>query len=170
MSALILFGYSPGPELFEQNLDVAGGTFLAYLFAYLALLLLGFLLTPIFLSVLRLRKVHLLPLVVMLSVMGAFALQSSVFDLWSVLGFGALGYFLRLYGYPLSPIVIGVMLGPICESNFRRSLLISRDGLSIFWEREIAFTILSVTVILVVWGLAGKGVSKWLKRQFSRVR
>lgn len=168
MNALILFGYFPRSELFEQNLDVAGGMFLAYIFANIALAFLGFLLTPVFLSVLRLRKVHLLPLVVMLSVMGTFALQSSVFDLWSMLGFGALGYFLRLYGYPLAPIVIGVVLGPICEANFRRSLLISRDGLSIFWERDIAFTILSVTTILIVWGLFGKGVSRWLKRQFWR--
>lgn len=168
MSALILFGYFPGPELFEQNLDVAGGMFLAYIVANIALAVLGFLLTPLFLSVLRLRKVHLLPLVVMLSVMGTFALQSSIFDLWSMLGFGALGYFLRLYGYPLAPIVIGVVLGPICESNFRRSLLISRDGLSIFWEREIAFTILSVTAILVIWGLFGKGTSRWLKQKFKR--
>lgn len=170
MSALILFGYFPGPELFEQHLDVAGGMFLAYIFANIALVFLGFLMTPVFLSVLRLRKVHLLPIVMMLSVMGTFALQSSMFDLWSMLGFGALGYFLRLHGYPLAPIVIGVVLGPICEANFRRSLLISRDGLSIFWEREIAFTILSVTAILVIWGLFGKGLSNWLKTQFRRTR
>jgi putative tricarboxylic transport membrane protein len=166
MSALILFGYFPGPELFEQNLDVAGGMFLAYIVANVALVVLGFVMTPVFLSVLRLRKVHLLPLVVMLSVMGTFALQSSIFDLWCVLGFGALGYVLRLHGYPLAPVVIGVVLGPICEANFRRSLLISRDGLSIFWEREIAFTILVVTAALVLWGLVGSGVSAWLRRQF----
>ena len=124
--------------------------------------------TPVFLSVLRLRKVHLLPLVVMLSVMGTFALQASIFDLWSMLAFGALGYFLRLYGYPLAPIVIGVVLGPICESNFRRSLLISRDWLSIFWEREIAFSILLVTTILVLWGLFGPMISRQVKRKSHR--
>ena len=168
MSALILFGYFPGPELFEQNLDVAGGMFLAYIVANIALVVLGFVMTPLFLSVLRLRKVHLLPLVVMLSVMGTFALQASIFDLWIMLAFGALGYFMRLYGYPLAPIVIGVVLGPICESNFRRSLLISRDGLSIFWEREIAFTILLVTTILVLWGLFGSRIFQRLKRHFKR--
>lgn len=168
MSALILFGYFPGPELFEQHLDVAGGMFLAYILANVALAILGFLLTPLFLSVLRLRKVHLLPVVMMLSVMGTFALQSSVFDLWVMLGFGVLGYFLRCYGYPLAPIVIGVVLGPICESNFRRSLLISKDGLSIFWERDIAFIILAVTLFLVVWGIFGGLLSRNLKGPFKR--
>ena len=168
MSALILFGYCPGPDLFERHLDVAGGMFLAYIVANIALVFLGFLLTPLFLSVLRLRKVHLLPLVVMLSVMGTFALQSSVFDLWVMLGFGVLGYFLRCYDYPLAPIIIGVVLGPICESNFRRSLLISRDGLSIFWEREIAFYILLVTAILVIWGLVGCFVARWLRQWLRR--
>lgn len=164
MSALILFGYFPGPELFEQHLDVAGGMFLAYIVANVSLAILGFLMTPLFLAVLQLRKVHLLPIVVMLSIMGTFALQSSVFDLWVMLGFGALGYFLRCHGYPLAPIVIGVVLGPICESNLRRSLLISRDGLSIFWERDIAFIILVITALLVVWGLLGGIVTGWRRR------
>lgn len=168
MSALILFGYFPGPELFEQHLDVAGGMFLAYIFANVALAVLGFLMTPLFLSVLRLRKVHLLPIVVMLGFMGTFALQSSVFDLWVMLGFGAIGYVLRCHDYPLAPIVIGVVLGPICEANFRRSLLVSRDGMSIFWERDIAFAILLVTVFLVLWGLVGKTISDKVKLRLRK--
>jgi len=168
MSALILFGYFPGPELFEQNLDVAGGIFLAYIVANITLIFLGFLLTPLFLTILRMRRVYLLPLVLMLSIMGTFSLQSSIFDLWVMLGFGCLGYFLRSSGYPLAPIIIGVVLGPILESNLRRSLLISRDGLSIFWEREISLLILSVTTILVLWGLFGPLISAWIgKRKVS---
>lgn len=168
MSALILFGYFPGPELFEQNMDVAGGMFLAYIVANVALLFLGFLLTPVFLTVLMLRKVHLLPLILMLSVMGTFALQSSIFDLWVMLGFGVLGYVLRRNGYPLAPIVIGVVLGPICEANFRRSLLISRDGLSIFWQREIALAILLVTAAIVLWPMVSALLRRSVQGQRAR--
>lgn len=163
MSALILFGFFPGPELFEQNLDVAGGMFLAYIVANISLIVLGLFLTPVFLSILRLKKAYLLPLVLMLCVMGTFAIQSSIFDLWVMLGFGVLGYFLRRYDYPLAPIVIGVVLGPICEANFRRSLLISRDGLWIFWERNISITILSITALLVLWAI-GSGLLRWFAR------
>jgi len=163
MSALILFGFFPGPELFERNLDVAGGMFLAYIVANVALIFLGFLLTPVFLAILRMRRVYLLPLVLMLSVMGTYSLQSSVQDLWVMLGFGFLGYFLRYFGYPLAPIIIGVVLGPILESNLRRSLLISRDGLSIFWEREITLLILTVTALLVLWGLFGANAARLLR-------
>jgi putative tricarboxylic transport membrane protein len=106
----------------------------------------------------------------MLSIMGTYSLQSSIFDLWVMLGFGCLGYFLRYFGYPLAPIIIGVVLGPILESNLRRSLLISRDGLSIFWEREITLLILTVTAILILWGLIGPHVSRMVrKRKASRV-
>lgn len=165
MGALILFGYFPGPELFEKNIDVAGGMFLAYIAANFALLILGFVLTPVFLIILRLKKVYLLPMILLLSVMGTFALQSSIFDLWVMLGFGVIGYVLRSYDYPLAPIVIGVVLGPICESNFRRSLLISRDGVSIFWEREISAVILAITLGIILWSLLGPIV----RRKFRNV-
>jgi putative tricarboxylic transport membrane protein len=64
----------------------------------------------------------------------------------------------------LAPIIIGVVLGPILESNLRRSLLISRDGLSIFWEREITLLILTITAMLVLWGLIGPHVSRMMRK------
>lgn len=67
-----------------------------------------------------------------------------------MLGFGPLGIAFRLADYPLAPIVIGTILGPIVENNLRRSLLISQDGLAIFIERPISLTLLVVDVLLVI--------------------
>lgn len=150
MGALILVGFFPGPELFENNTDVVGGIFLAYIAANIALFLLGVLLTPIFASVLKLKKKHLIPVVVLLSIIGVYAVQSSSFDLWIMFGFGVVGYFLRKTGYPLAPMVIGTVLGPICEANFRRSLVLSGDDFSIFLDRPVAATILAITALALV--------------------
>lgn len=150
MGALFLLGFYPGPELFEYNKDVAGGIFLAYMSANVFLLVLGIALTPLFVLVLKFPKAYLIPAVLLLSVIGTFAIQSSVFDLWVMFGFGIIGYFMRRGGYPLAPVIIGAILGPICESNFRRSLLISDDGLAIFIQRPISATILTIVAAILV--------------------
>jgi putative tricarboxylic transport membrane protein len=102
-------------------------------------------------SVLKLKKKFLIPIIILLSTIGTFALQASLFDLWVMLGFGVVGYGLRKFDYPLAPMVIGAVLGPICESNFRRSLVISGDDYGIFVERPLAATILAINLVLLVW-------------------
>lgn len=113
------------------------------------LLIFGIVLTPVFVSVLKFPKAYMIPAILLLSIIGTYAIQSSVFDLWVMFGFGIIGYFLRRGGYPLAPIIIGAILGLICESNFRRSLLISDNGLQIFIERPISVVILSIVVVLL---------------------
>ena len=102
-------------------------------------------------SVLKLRRAWLLPGVLLLSVMGTYSLQNSVFDLWVMLAFGVIGYLMRRGGFPLAPVIIGLILGPVLENNLRRSLLISRDGLEIFVQRPISATILAITALLLTW-------------------
>ncbi|WP_185804002.1 tripartite tricarboxylate transporter permease [Pontivivens nitratireducens] len=151
LAALFLLGFFPGPELFQYNADIAGGIFIAYLIGNIVLLIAGIVLVPFFGSVLKLPKAWLLPAVILLSTMGTYALQNSVFDLWVMLVFGAVGYLLRRANYPLAPIIIGMILGPVLENNLRRSLLISRDGLQIFIDRPISATILGMTGVLLAY-------------------
>ncbi|QIK40473.1 tripartite tricarboxylate transporter permease [Pontivivens nitratireducens] len=151
LAALFLLGFFPGPELFQYNADIAGGIFIAYLIGNVVLLIAGIVLVPFFGSVLKLPKAWLLPAVILLSTMGTYALQNSVFDLWVMLVFGAVGYLLRRANYPLPPIIIGMILGSVLENNLRRSLLISRDGLQIFIDRPISATILGMTGVLLVY-------------------
>lgn len=150
MGALILLGFFPGPDLFRDHPDVAGGIFVAYLMGNIVLLLLGILLAPIFGSVLKLPKAWLLPAILLLSTLGTYSLQNSTFDLWVMLVFGAVGYVMRRAGYPLAPLIIGLILGSIMESNLRRALLLSQDGLVIFVERPISAAILAIDAILLV--------------------
>ena len=151
IATLLIFGFFPGPTLFEQQPELVSGIFIVYMMSNVALIVCGILLTPVFVYVLRVRKSKLIPVILILCVVGTFALQSSIFDVWVMLGFGCVGIMLRLAKYPLAPVVIGTILGPLLENSLRRSLLISREGYWIFVDRPISATLLVVNVLLIGW-------------------
>ncbi len=163
IGALLILGFFPGPTLFEQQPEIVGGIFLVYLASNIFLLIAGILATPLFVYVLRIPKAYLIPIVLLLCCIGTYALQASVFDLFVMLGFGIVGILFRAANYPLSPIVIGIILGPLLENNLRRSLLISDNGYWIFLDRPISAILIIVNIILIagaVWfALRGKAHS-----------
>jgi putative tricarboxylic transport membrane protein len=150
MGALVLLGFFPGPDLFRDHPDIAGGIFVAYLMGNVILLALGTLLAPVFGRVLKVPKAWLLPAVLLLSTLGTYSLQNSLFDLWVMLVFGVVGYVLRRANFPLAPLIIGMILGSVMEANFRRALLLSHDGMWIFVQRPIAAAIIVIDVMLLV--------------------
>nr|WP_237212604.1 tripartite tricarboxylate transporter permease [Ruegeria lacuscaerulensis] len=147
LGALLILGFIPGPAMFENSPDVVGGIFMVYLASNIFLLIAGILATPLFVYVLRIPKVYLIPSILLLCSIGTYALQASVFDLQIMLVFGLIGILFRAAHYPLAPVVIGMILGPILEDNLRRSLLISREGYWIFVDRPVS------TILVVVNGL-----------------
>ncbi len=153
MGALLILGFFPGPTLFEHHQDIVGGVFLVYLSSNIFLLIIGILATPLFIYVLRIRKSFLIPIVLLLCAIGTFALQASVFDLWVMLAFGLVGILFRLAEYPLAPIVIGMILGPLLENNFRRSLLLSQDGIMIFFQRPVSLILIIINVLMIAGSL-----------------
>jgi putative tricarboxylic transport membrane protein len=164
MGALILLGFFPGPDLFEKNQDVVGGIFLAYMSANVFLFFFGIVLTPLFVLCIKMKKKFLLPLILVLCIMGVYSLESSVFDLWMMLVFGLVGYGLRRFEYPLPPMVIGIVLGPICEANFRRTLVISGGHYNIFVDRPISATILAVNAAIILWMLVPLSLKTQLRK------
>ena len=146
-----MLGAFPGPTLFRDYPDMAGGIFLAYISSNFILFILGIVFTPFFVSILKLKKNRLIPLILLIAAIGTYALQGSVFDLNMMMLFGLIGYALRKNGFPLAPIIIARVLGPIVEDNFRRSLILSDHGMDIFWSRPISATILSINILLLLW-------------------
>lgn len=147
LGALMLLGFHPGPRLFAETPEMVGGIFLGYLFSAIILLLVGLLLTPFFVSILNVKKKYLIPVILILCVVGVFGMENNIKDLWMMMLFGAIGYVLNRYDFPLAPIVIALILGPIIEDNFRRSLFMSRGDFSIFFHRPVGTTILAINVI-----------------------
>ena len=149
LGALLILGFIPGPAMFETNPDVVGGIFMVYLASNVFLLVAGIVAAPLFVYVLRIPKVYLIPSILLLCSIGTFALQASVFDLYIMLTFGLIGIVFRAADYPLAPVVIGMILGPILEANLRRSLLISRDGYWIVLDRPVSAVLVVINGLLL---------------------
>jgi len=151
MSVLLILGFFPGPQLFNSSPEIVSGIFYVYILSNIFLLAIGIFLAPLFTSILSIREGRLFPIVLLSCVIGTFAVQYSVFDLWAMLGFGLIGTIMRVANYPLAPVVIGVVLGPIAEINIRKSLLLSDNGFLIFIERPISFFIIVIAIFVLGW-------------------
>jgi putative tricarboxylic transport membrane protein len=159
LGGFLVHGLTPGPMLFERAPDVVWGLYGGLLIANIAMLLLGLvILTPALWLVNR-PKPYLVAAILALIVSGVFAIEQSLFDVGLVLVAGVIGYFLRWAGVPVLPLVLGVMLGFMLESNYRRSLVLSGGDHAVFIEDPVALGLLTAAVLLT-------GFSLW--REFRR--
>jgi putative tricarboxylic transport membrane protein len=112
--------------------------------------IMGITMARFYARVINIKKTYLIPAILVLSIIGSYAIQFSFFDVGLALVFGVIGYFMRYYGYPLSPVMIALILGPIAEQNFCRALMISHGSFMIFFKSPIfdAFLVLAVASLL----------------------
>ena len=127
LGAFIIQGLQPGPLLYRDHMDVVYSVFAAMMIANIAMLIVGLCGVRLFARIITVRKSLLLPIILVLSIVGSYAIRNSSFDIWIALIFGVIGYFFQRYKYPVSPILLALILGPMAESNLRRALIIS-DG------------------------------------------
>jgi putative tricarboxylic transport membrane protein len=153
LGGLLIHGLLPGPRLFEQNSDVILGLYTGSFIAILAQLVVGILILPVCMWLVNRPRPYLAGFILAFVMSGIFSINSSLWDIGFVLAVGFVGYLMRLSGFPFLPAVLGVVLGPIVESNYRRSLLLSGGEHSIFLEDPIAVGFLIAAVIFVAWSL-----------------
>jgi putative tricarboxylic transport membrane protein len=150
MASLMVHGISVGPRLIMDNADLVYGMFVAMVVSSLMMLLVCVASMRLFLRVTEIPKWIIVPTVVVCCVIGSFALNNRVTDLY-LLGFiGLAGYALRALDYPLAPLVLGVILGPIAETNLRRALMTDSDW-SVFLTRPVSLLLLVAAVLSVAW-------------------
>ncbi|SFP31526.1 tripartite tricarboxylate transporter permease [Salibacterium halotolerans] len=147
IGGLLIHGLRPGPMLFEENGDVVYALFFSLMITNILFMAFGLAFTKYFAAVLKVPAVILGPIILMLSIVGAFAIQNSYFDIWVMLAFGVIGYIFRQLNVPTTPIVLAIILGPIAEESFRQALLQSGGELTIFMTRPITAVFLLLAVI-----------------------
>jgi putative tricarboxylic transport membrane protein len=109
-----------------------------------------------------------MPIIIILSVVGSYSINNSITDIYWMLGFGILGYFLKNFEFPVGPIVLGIILSPLLERNFRRAILSSQGNLITFFKSLVTNPIsLIIVIVLVVMAL---GQSKGFKKVLTKVR
>ncbi|MFJ7827942.1 tripartite tricarboxylate transporter permease [Psychrobacillus sp. NPDC096623] len=132
MGALIMYNIQPGPLLFDEHPEVAWGLIASMFIGNLMLLVLNMPLVRVFAKIIQTPKKYLLPMIIAISFFGVYAVQYTTFDLYLLLGCGVLGYLLSKNDFPVAPLVLALVLGPMIENNMRRALTISNGDFSIF--------------------------------------
>lgn len=150
LGALLLIGIRPGPLLFMEHPEIVNSIFAGMLLANVLILFLGILSARLFPQVLKTPKSILFPVIFTLCFLGAFSLNNSVYDMFIALIFGIIGYIVRKNSFPLAPIVLGVILGPIAEDEFSRALIISHGDWTVLFQSPIAifFYVISIFSLL----------------------
>ena len=150
LGALTIHGLQPGPLLFRDHLDVIYPIFAGMILAQFILLIVGLSGARFFARMINVDRKILTPIIFFLCVVGSYAMRFSFFDVGLSLIIGVIAYFMEYYGYPASPILLALILGPMAEQNLRRSLIISHGDPLVFFKRPIsaAFIIIALFVII----------------------
>lgn len=150
IGSFIMYGVQPGPAMFRDRADFVFtviGLMILVNFVFLAL---GFLFSRFVGGFVLLPKPIMWSTIVILSLVGSFALNNRLFDVWVAFLGGILGFLFRLYGFPLGPIILALILGPMVERNFRTALIISRGNPLIFLSRPISLVLLVGTILALL--------------------
>ena len=150
LGGLTIHGLQPGPRLFETSGPVVWHILAAVLIANLVIIAVGVLGFRFFVRVLDVPRHLLIPALFVLAVVGTYALSNQIFDVVVMLALGMVGFLMLLASIPVYPAVIGVILGPLLESELRRALVISGGDWSTFVTRPGAATILAVAVVALL--------------------
>ncbi|WP_338740004.1 tripartite tricarboxylate transporter permease [Haloplanus salilacus] len=148
LAAFILHGIRPGPALISTQGDLVYTIFAALLMANVAILLLNKPIVKLFIQVRHVPRELLLTLIMVFTIVGAFATRNIMADVWTMFIFGIGGYYLEKYNYSVAPMVIGLVLGPLAEPSLRRSLTKAQGDWMVFLERPISAVLIVLSVFV----------------------
>ncbi|AHD08851.1 tripartite tricarboxylate transporter permease [Phaeobacter gallaeciensis] len=152
LSALVIHGLQPGPQLFQQSPVLVGGFMMEMLLTSVLILCLGgALATRVFAQFQRLPGVLLVPSILILMCVGVYVINGRPVDLWIMLLAGIAGYFLEKVDVSLAPIILGMILGPMAEQSVRRALLIARGDATDLVTRPISAVLAIATALVILW-------------------
>lgn len=150
MGALTIHGFQPGPLLFRDHPEIVYPVFAGMILAQFVMLLVGLGGVKLFASLINIDRRILTPIIFFLCVVGSYVMRFSFFDVGVSLVIGIIAYFMNYYGFPGSPILLALILGPMVEQNLRRSLLISHGDPMIFFTRPISAAFIIVGLLIII--------------------
>ncbi|EMP4392286.1 tripartite tricarboxylate transporter permease [Vibrio fluvialis] len=149
IGALFIHGLNPGPLLLAENPSIFWFTVGNLTLANIFVLIFGLTGIKVFSKLVSCPKGILMPLIVVLSVVGAYAINNSITDVWWMMAFGILGYFMRQYNYPIAPVILGVILSSLMDQNWRRAMLAEQDSVIGLIQGIFTSPISSVLAVMI---------------------
>ncbi|BED91370.1 MULTISPECIES: tripartite tricarboxylate transporter permease [unclassified Pseudoalteromonas] len=154
LGALMMWGLQPGPTLIDNNPELVWGLIASMYLGNIVLVILSIVAIPVFVKFLDVPYRMVVPVIVILCVVGSYALNNSIIEVAMLIVMGVLGFAMKLYGYSPAATVLALVLGAMAESTFLQSLIISEGSLSIFIERPISLGLISVIGISMALSIA----------------
>ncbi|MCI2400973.1 tripartite tricarboxylate transporter permease [Aliiroseovarius subalbicans] len=151
LGTFIVHGITPGPRLFTENLDLVYAIFLILIGVNILMFFIGALGSQLFTRALRMPEPLLMTMVTVIAIVGAYGVRGNPLDLITAFLAGVGGFILRKAGFPLAPLVIGMVLSQMIENSLRQGLLLTRGSFLAFFERPIALTLFILTALMLAW-------------------
>jgi putative tricarboxylic transport membrane protein len=150
MGAFLLHGIQPGPLLFAKSPESVYTIFAGMLVCNLIMILAGLITAKFFSELMRVPENILSAFIISFCLLGAFALRNDMSDVWFMVIFGVIGYFMRRFDIPSSPMILGLILGPLAERYFLTSIIGAGNDFTIFFRRPASGTIMVISLALLI--------------------
>ena len=155
LGALMIQGIQPGPEVLTGHPDLFWGLIVSFWIGNIFLVILNIPLIGMWVRLLTIPYTLMFPAIIIFTCIGVYSANNNAFDVNVLLAFGVIGYLMLLLRFEVVPVLLGFVLGPMFEENFRRTLLLSRGDFSVFIERPITAAALGVSAFLMLWSIWG---------------
>ena len=153
LGAFLLHGLQPGPQVFQTSSHIIYAMFASVFVGIIVMCVIGFFATKYMVKVLDLPEVIVSAYVVMCCLLGAFAARNSLTDVWLMVVFGIVGYLFERFRFPITPMVLGVILGPLAESSFMTTMISFENDWTVFFTRPVAGAVMCVAIITLIYPL-----------------
>ena len=162
LGALLGFGIQPGPRLYETNPEIFWSVIMSMYIGMGVLLILNLPLIPYIARILAVPRTFLIPMILFFSVTGIYLMSFNNFDIFLMIGIAVVATILRLYDFPMAPLILAFVLGGLMEENLRRSLLISDGSWTFLWDRPLTLGIMIVIILIIGWQIYNGFIKKKL--------
>ena len=161
MAAFLLHGIQPGPHVFFKSGDIVYTIFASVFVGVIGMCILGYFAIKVLVKVLDFPEAITSAFVVMFCFMGAMASRSTIGDLWLIVGFGVLGFLFERFRFPIAPMVLGTILGPLAETSFMTTMISFHNDWTVFFTRPISGSVMALCILALVYPV----FSQWRDRR-----
>lgn len=170
LGAMLMYGLKPGPLIFEGERFLVNQIFTVGLISQVFLLIIGYLGIKAYTQIFKFPKNIVYVGIILFSVVGAFSMRSSIFDVGIILFFGILGFLMEKVEIPLPPMILGLILGPMIEENLRVGLIKTDGNFFPFIGRPISIILFSIIVVMYFWEPVSTLVKKMLRKNEKEMK
>ncbi|MFH1081447.1 MAG: tripartite tricarboxylate transporter permease [Pseudomonadota bacterium] len=166
IGGFLIHGLQPGPLFFKEHLDLAGAIMILYFFSNIIMYAMEIGFMKLFIKIINVPLYFLFPLIILTCTMGVLTINNRIFDVWVLMIFGLVGYCLYEFEVPLTPLILGFILGPLIELNFRTALIGSHGSFAELFSKPLALTFIFISIIFLFMPY----IRTWFEKIFRTVK